>query len=183
MNCRVQQAYRYRNQSIFTMFFINLKQDLKKYVQPRASVMADLFTLPYSVYSVLLADNTQRPNSQSLIERITSTFTVLLLLVLVHSIFLLLFHSTFGAVSQYFLIAVSQYFRHCFIVFFHCCFTVFFTLFRSGLLMFPRKALPLRLSTSKGRPADTVLPCRHASPGRIMTKSGIRYQGQTRCVK
>jgi hypothetical protein len=63
MNCRVQQAYRYRNQSIFTMFFINLKQDLKKYVQPRASVMADLFTLPYSVYSVLLADNTQRLNS------------------------------------------------------------------------------------------------------------------------
>jgi hypothetical protein len=45
MNWRVQQAYRYRNQSIFTMFFINLKQDLKKYVQQRTSVMADLFTL------------------------------------------------------------------------------------------------------------------------------------------
>jgi hypothetical protein len=28
------------------MFFINLKQDLKKYVQPRTSMMADLFTLP-----------------------------------------------------------------------------------------------------------------------------------------
>ncbi len=27
------------------MFFINLKQDLKKYVQPKTSVMADLFTL------------------------------------------------------------------------------------------------------------------------------------------
>ena len=27
------------------MVFINLKQDLKKYVQPRTSVMADLFTL------------------------------------------------------------------------------------------------------------------------------------------
>jgi hypothetical protein len=58
MNWRVQQAYRYINQSIFTMFFINLKQDLKKYVQPRASVMADLFTLPDSVYCVLCA---QRP--------------------------------------------------------------------------------------------------------------------------
>ena len=45
MNWRVQQAYRYRNQGIFTMFFINLKQDLKKYVQQRTSVMADLFTL------------------------------------------------------------------------------------------------------------------------------------------
>ena len=131
MKCRIGYAYRHYNQCIFTMYFINLKQELKKYVQPRASVMADLFTLPYSVYSVLLADNTQRPNSQSLIGRITSTFTVLLLLALVHSIFLLLFHSTFGAVSQYFLIAVSQYFRHCFIVFFHCCFTVFSALFHN----------------------------------------------------
>ncbi len=29
----------------FYSVFINLKQDLKKYVQPRTSVMADLFTL------------------------------------------------------------------------------------------------------------------------------------------
>jgi hypothetical protein len=41
----------------------------------------------------------------------------------------------------------------------------------------PRKALPLHLSTNKDRPADTVLPCRHASPGCIMTKSGIRVLG------
>jgi hypothetical protein len=77
------------------MFFINLKQDLKKYVQPRTSVMADLFTLP----PPLLADNAQRPNSESLIGGIKSTFTELFLLALFHSIFSLLFHSTLGDVS------------------------------------------------------------------------------------
>jgi hypothetical protein len=50
MNWKVQQAYRYINQKKkkskhFTMFYINLKQDLKKYVQPNISMMADLFTL------------------------------------------------------------------------------------------------------------------------------------------
>ncbi len=65
--------------------------------------MADLLcTLPYSVYSVLLADNTQRPNPQSLIGRITSTFTI-----------------------QYY------YYWHFFIIFFYCCFTALSALFHS----------------------------------------------------
>ena len=44
------------------MFYINLKQDLKKYVQPNISMMADLFTLAPAP-SPPPADNTQRPNS------------------------------------------------------------------------------------------------------------------------
>ncbi len=52
-----------------------------------------------------------------MIGGIKSTFTVLFLLALFHSIFHCCFHSTFGTVSQYFFIAVSQYFW--------CSFTIF----------------------------------------------------------
>ncbi len=45
IKCRLRYAYRHENQCIFTMVFINLKQDLKKSVPPKTCILADLFTL------------------------------------------------------------------------------------------------------------------------------------------
>ncbi len=94
------------------MFFINLKQNLEKYVRPRTTVMADLFTLP------------PPPSSRQCTEAyfIVPDWGDK---VDFHRIIFI------GAVSKYFFIAVSQHFGCCFIVFSHCCFTVFSALFHS----------------------------------------------------